>query len=255
MNFLWLKKIITRDQTGYFTIGNCSVPVTKAQAQFLKCDAQYPVFIGGFGSGKTTAICLKAIQMATEKYPGRNGVIVAPSYLAARDSIIPTLCTLLTRLGFQYHASYHQNKLMLIDYDKASIRVHPVETFSILLGLNFAWAGIDDREYVSADDWKDIGSRIRHPGERQQPEIFSSTETACHEPEYYVGPMATQAHIYASNENKYYDRKPYLFAFICKLFKRHHWKEVKEFDGLHYRYFTCRRCGEVKHETKVKSDE
>ena len=53
---------------------------------FLNSRARIQIFGGGFGNGKTAAMCIKAIQLA-KGYPGSNGLISRATYAKLNDTI------------------------------------------------------------------------------------------------------------------------------------------------------------------------
>ncbi len=55
------------------------VTLTKPQAEFFQSEAKYPAFVGGFGSGKTETLALRAITDAAHDATALVGVY-APSY-------------------------------------------------------------------------------------------------------------------------------------------------------------------------------
>src|SRR6478752_4973105 len=54
--------------------------------QFLKSTKKIQVLAGGFGNGKTAAVCIKAIQLC-QMYPGCNGLIARETYPKLNDTI------------------------------------------------------------------------------------------------------------------------------------------------------------------------
>lgn len=54
--------------------------------QFLECKQKIQVLAGGFGNGKTAAVCIKAIKICMD-YPGCNGLIARETYPKLNDTI------------------------------------------------------------------------------------------------------------------------------------------------------------------------
>jgi len=54
--------------------------------QFLRCTKKLQVIAGGFGNGKTAAVCIKALQLCKD-YPGCNGLIARETYPKLNDTI------------------------------------------------------------------------------------------------------------------------------------------------------------------------
>ena len=54
--------------------------------KFLQCTKKIQVIGGGFGNGKTAAVCIKVIQLCKD-YPGCNGLIARSTYPKLNDTI------------------------------------------------------------------------------------------------------------------------------------------------------------------------
>ena len=56
------------------------------QDRFLRSTAKVQIFGGGFANGKTSAACIKAIQLAKD-YPGSNGLMARSTYPKLNDTL------------------------------------------------------------------------------------------------------------------------------------------------------------------------
>lgn len=138
--------------------------------RFLASRAPIQLFGGGFGNGKTAAICVKCIQLALG-YPGSNGLIGRATYAKLNDTIrkeffkwldpklvakMPTTtdntCTLVngTTINFRYVAQRGKKT-----FDSQST--------SNLLSATFDWAAIDQIEdpEIQYKDFLDVLGRMR----------------------------------------------------------------------------------------------
>lgn len=138
--------------------------------KFLASRASIQLFGGGFGNGKTAAMCIKAIQLALG-YPGSNGLIGRSTYAKLNDTIrkeffkwcpahlierMPTTtdntCILKngTVINFRYIAQRGKKT-----FDSS--------TTSNLLSATFDWALIDQIEdpEIQYKDFLDILGRMR----------------------------------------------------------------------------------------------
>ena len=61
-----------------------------AQDSFVRSEATFPAFIGGYRSGKTAGGVIKA-WLYTDKYPGAIGVWTEPVAAMFQESLLPTL--------------------------------------------------------------------------------------------------------------------------------------------------------------------
>jgi len=78
------------------------VILTPPQGEFIRCQEKFPLFLGGFGSGKSHALYTKMIA-EKKAYPRNDLALFAPSYGLIRDITIPRLTELLdnTRINFR----------------------------------------------------------------------------------------------------------------------------------------------------------
>lgn len=81
------------------------IRATEPQLEFLNLDCRYPLFVGGFGSGKTFTLITSAIMDAFEG-PEVNIALYAPTY----DLVRLILATNLTARLEQYGIDYDYNK-------------------------------------------------------------------------------------------------------------------------------------------------
>ena len=56
------------------------------QDRFLRSTAKIQIFAGGFGNGKTSAACIKALELA-KNYPGSNGLMARSTYPKLNDTL------------------------------------------------------------------------------------------------------------------------------------------------------------------------
>ena len=56
------------------------------QQRFLDSKAKIQLYGGGFANGKTSAACIKAIQLAKD-YPGCNGLMARSTYPKLNDTL------------------------------------------------------------------------------------------------------------------------------------------------------------------------
>lgn len=64
--------------------------LTLPQADMFQCEAKYPLFVGGFGSGKTETLILNAINDLVS-YPGADIGLYSPTYDLMRLNLMPRM--------------------------------------------------------------------------------------------------------------------------------------------------------------------
>lgn len=132
-----------------------------SQRKFYDTPAKYSGFSGPVGSGKTHALCIKALQMAALN-PGCVGLLGAPTIPMLRSVTITTMLDLLDqyRMPFVYRS---QSASLLLKRSGAKIVFRPLEYFDRLRGYNLAWFGIDELSYCKEGAWQVLQQRIRDP--------------------------------------------------------------------------------------------
>ena len=73
-------------------------PLTRPQIEFLKCTAQYPAFVGGFGSGKSAAMVVASISDAAQSASALVGVY-EPTFDLLNTIAMPRISAMLTLMG------------------------------------------------------------------------------------------------------------------------------------------------------------
>ena len=123
---------------------------------------KYPFMLGGVGSGKTTAFCVKAISEAG-KNSGKTILLAEPTYPMIRDVLQPTFEQVLRQAGFDYEYTATATKYRI--YWKkgwCDVIMRSAENYMRWAGLNLAAGGIDEADQLRDDRaWKMLLSRLR----------------------------------------------------------------------------------------------
>ena len=121
----------------------------------------HPLFIGGYGSGKTWALSAKALTLAGVN-AGLPGLIISPTYRELRDVTILTFLELLEKFGIPYdhHETYYNVKL---PWWKSVVWFRSADKPESLKGPTVAWAGLDEIARLDKAIWGVALSRVRHP--------------------------------------------------------------------------------------------
>lgn len=131
------------------------------------------LFVGGYGSGKTLALCKRLIALALENAPAPVA-LVSPTFPMARDTTIRTTAELLdgkaTILG---SFSWGYNKTSHVFTIRHGSRVGTITVYSgehpeRLKGPNLAAVGIDEPFIQDEEVFVQMLARVRHPGARRK---------------------------------------------------------------------------------------
>ena len=75
--------------------------VFKHQNKFIRTTEKFPLLCGGYGSGKTVSLCLKALA-ELGRNPNKTILLAEPVYPMIKDVLQPTLESILDDLKFKY---------------------------------------------------------------------------------------------------------------------------------------------------------
>lgn len=126
-----------------------------SQYKFLTSTAKYPAFIGGIGSGKTTAGCWRSLIRCQ---PGESGMIIAPTYPMLRDVVQKTLFEMLHAAGIAFEFFKSEERAII---NGCPVLFRSAEHPDRLRGPNLSWAYGDEGALWEEDVWKVILGRLR----------------------------------------------------------------------------------------------
>lgn len=138
--------------------------------QFLNCRAKIQFLGGGFGNGKTAAVCVKALTLATV-YPGSNGLIARESFPKLNDTIRKEFYKWVPAALVKRWPTKDDNTLIFNNGTTVNFRYIQQRgkktadgfTTSNLLSATYDWAIIDQIEDpgITYKDFLDILGRLR----------------------------------------------------------------------------------------------
>lgn len=137
---------------------NKVLEVYPAQHDFLTCNDRFTAFIGGVGSGKTYAGCMKDLQYATQ--PGTLGIVVAPTYTMLGDATIRTFLNLAGDAIEAFNKSDGRIKIKR----GGELLFRSSDNPDRLRGANLHYAHIDEGGMCPPGTWEIIIGRLRADG-------------------------------------------------------------------------------------------
>ncbi len=129
-----------------------------AQASFWQDRTRNRAYVGGVGSGKTTAGCIELLRQPS----GTTGLVVAPTYPMLRDATMRTFFELVPPQLIREH-NRSENRVELANGSTLLFRSgdHPDR----LRGPNIGFAYLDEAAYLDEDVYKVVVGRLRRrPG-------------------------------------------------------------------------------------------
>lgn len=135
-----------------------------AQKKFLLDNHTYELFSGGFGSGKTVALVLKALLLS-QIMPKNFGLIGRLTYPELRDTTQKTFFEFCPPDWYSEENGgvYNKSENYVRLYNGSEIIFRHLDTISEreLLSLNLGWFGIDQAEETSEAVFQILQSRLR----------------------------------------------------------------------------------------------
>ncbi len=132
------------------------------QARFFFSDMPFVLFTGGYGSGKTYGLCMKALLLSQQNAPGVVGLICPNVPMMKRD-VIPTLKSeILDRHGiaYQHHKTEHWFHFPAWD---GHIQFASADKPNSLKGPNWAAVGFNEPGIMKHEAYLVGISRARLP--------------------------------------------------------------------------------------------
>lgn len=131
------------------------IELSAVQMSFLRCEDRFSAFIGGIGSGKTFAGCVKDVMHARQ--PKSLGLIVAPTYPMLRDA---TLRTFLDIAGDAVEV-FNKSEMTVKIKQGGEILFRSADNPDRLRGPNIHWAHMDEGAMCPAKTRDIIMGRLR----------------------------------------------------------------------------------------------
>ena len=158
------------------------IPLLPWQQEFcLDLDTPELGLIGGLGSGKTFAFCIKAVVQAMVNVDGQQtvtrGGLVEPTNHLVKTHLIPNLFAILDRMEVPYdwHAS-EQIVDLKFAHGNYPILLTSGENYERLVGFNWAFFGSEETDtspwHIAEALWNKGSERVRWGKHRQ---VFSTS--------------------------------------------------------------------------------
>lgn len=134
------------------------IELSTIQYNFLTCEDRFTAFIGGIGSGKTFAGCVKDIGACK---PGTLGLVVAPTYPMLRDA---TLRTFMDIAGDAVQ-TFNKSEMTVKLRGGGEILFRSADNPERLRGPNLNFAHMDEAAACPPGTWEIIIGRLRANGQ------------------------------------------------------------------------------------------
>lgn len=142
--------------------------LTRKQTDFIGATEQFSAYIGAIGTGKSTALIIKALFHSQES-PNNLGVIVRKNFTDLRDS---TIKDFETYTGFKVNES----KKECILPNGSTILFRHGDELPVLKNLNLGFAAIEQaEEFPDSTTWEFLKMRLRRDCKHRNAFIVGNT--------------------------------------------------------------------------------
>jgi len=142
-----------------------NIELLKPQRRFLENTNTYSLFSGGFGSGKTVALVLRAL-LVSQAMPKNFGLIGRLTYPELRDTTQKTFFEFCPPDWYAESRGgiWNKSENYIRLYNGSEIIFRHLDNISEteLLSLNLGWFGIDQAEETSESVFQILQSRLRN---------------------------------------------------------------------------------------------
>lgn len=141
---------------------NIDLTLTEPQDDFVFSEAQYPLFVGGFGAGKSESL-FKRLLIQKLHYPKLNQGYFAPSFDLIRKIAFPRISELLRQCGLKFTLNKSEKVFTIHGYGQ--IYCCTMDNPDAIVGFEIADAVIDELDTLKHEHaqnaWNKIIARCR----------------------------------------------------------------------------------------------
>lgn len=141
--------------------------LTDTARRFHASRALLKAMLGGFGSAKTTTLCAEAIFAGFENL-GHSGVLFEPTFPLVRDALRPSMDERLTEFGLRRGTDWTYSitdstwrVLGGAERGGFSILGRAASEWERIVGMNLAWAGLDEPARMPREALTAARARVR----------------------------------------------------------------------------------------------
>lgn len=137
-----------------------AIELYEQQHEFVMSEKRFTAFIGGIGTGKTTAGAVKCIIEANRIDEPSVGLVIAPTYPMLRDA---TLRTFRDVVGSAI-VNFHKSDMIATLVDGSEVLFRSADDPDKLRGPNLDWVWMDEAAMCHRGTWDIVIGRLRRGG-------------------------------------------------------------------------------------------
>lgn len=150
--------------------------VLPRQQEILDSQEKFVAAVGGYGSGKTLAICITA-HLLCVSIPGNRGIVLRRSLPKLHDSTERIYLEVLRRSGVAFKARENRDGWphRIIYGNGSEVTFRETKDLGRFLGPEYGWFYIDEAQEEPEKTFKDLVGRLRLPRAAQHLRGFIAT--------------------------------------------------------------------------------
>jgi len=138
--------------------------VTEPQAEFLQMKAKFPLFVAGFGTGKTQALALSAMSDALQASTALIA-LYEPTYDLVSLILAPRMQEMLTEMGIRYKYNQQRNTIVTSSSGCGDFILRTLDNPARIIGYESYRAHVDEIDTLLEEKatlaWRKIIARNR----------------------------------------------------------------------------------------------
>jgi len=134
------------------------VTLTDPQFRLVTSEARYPAFVGGFGSGKTYCLVVRALKLKTEHW-GKSLAYYLPTYDLVRQIAFPRFTELLEEWGIKHTLNRHDNEITFAGTN-GKVLFRTMDRPERIVGYEVADSCVDELDTLKPDDAQAVWNKI-----------------------------------------------------------------------------------------------
>lgn len=208
---------------------DCARELNIGQRALLQSAAREVLFAGGYGSGKTLALVLKALQLR-QINAGVPGLVIAPNWRTMWSIFYRRLMMLLRRwwLPSELPKLVDKTGECFLDFgDGVPMYLRSAKNVDGYDGLDVGWATGDESRYWSRESYNVLQGRIRVPCKMPQLALASTPAMGWLSEEFDSGKLGRQLITASTRENER-NLAPGFIENIKASYSRRKWKALIE---------------------------
>ena len=154
--------------------------LTAPQDEFVFSDSVYPLFVGGFGSGKSEAL-FKRLLIQKLKYKHLNQGYFAPTHDLIRLIAFPRISQLLTDCGLAFRLNKSEKIFYIAGFGEIVCR--SMDNPDSIVGFEIADAVIDELDTLKSEHAENAWNKIIARCRQRKPDLSTNTAAVGTTPE------------------------------------------------------------------------